>query len=255
MAFFAITWSIWLRRNDVLFRGKGLDENQLFEIVLLRLWWWSRAKWPQWSMSIEDFMRNPECWGVARVEKRICKKDEWEAPPAGIAKFNTNGAVKGRFGPTGVGGVLRDHSGNVLLKFSNSIGIADPASAELLAIKKALSLFATPGLIGNVNLQVETNCNNVVAWFRQPSTTPNAFKDLVLECLAMLKDLKWELALVDRSKNSIVDRLAKMGIDGNICGRAEWCWEIRLVTNQNDAGKWVFVAKRGNSIEYRVWKQ
>ncbi|KAK8494415.1 hypothetical protein V6N11_065362 [Hibiscus sabdariffa] len=190
MAFFAITWSIWLNRNDVIFRGNGLDENQLFEIVLLRLRWWSRAKWSQWSMSIEDFMPNPECCGVARVEKRICKKDEWEAPLAGIVKFNTDGAVKGGFGSAGVGGVLRDHSGNVLLKFSNSIGFADPASAELLVIKKALSLFVAYGLVGDVNLQVETDCNNVVAWFRQPSKTPNVFKDLVLECLTMHKELR-----------------------------------------------------------------
>ncbi|KAK8997677.1 hypothetical protein V6N11_012224 [Hibiscus sabdariffa] len=54
---------------------------------------------------------------------------------------------------------------------------------ELLAIKKAPSLFAASGLAGDENLQVETDCNNVVAWFRQPSKTPNAFKDLVLECL------------------------------------------------------------------------
>ncbi|KAK8503991.1 hypothetical protein V6N11_047740 [Hibiscus sabdariffa] len=131
--------------------------------------------------------------GVARVEKRICG-----------------------FGPLGVGEVLRDHSGNVLLKFSNSIGFADPASAELLAIKKALSLFTASGLAADVNLQVETDCNNVVAWFRQPSKTLNAFKGLVLECLTMHKELRWELVLVDRSKNSLADRLVKMGIDGNV---------------------------------------
>ncbi|KAL4297046.1 hypothetical protein GQ457_12G027800 [Hibiscus cannabinus] len=95
MAFFAITWSIWLNMNGVMFR---------------------------------------------------------EPPPTGIVKFSTNGTVKGGFGPTAVGGVLKDHSGNMLLKFSNSIDNVDPASAELLAIKKAISLFASSGLADDVNI-------------------------------------------------------------------------------------------------------
>ncbi|KAK9029250.1 hypothetical protein V6N11_026371 [Hibiscus sabdariffa] len=100
---------------------------------------------------------------VARVKKRICQKDEWDAPPASIVKFNTDGTVKGGFGSTRVGGVLKDHSDNLLLKSSNSSGIVDPASAELLAIKKAISLFASSKLAGDMNMQVETDYNNVVA--------------------------------------------------------------------------------------------
>ncbi|KAK9037946.1 hypothetical protein V6N11_022843 [Hibiscus sabdariffa] len=135
--------------------------------------------------------------------------------PAGIAKFNMNGAVKGGFGPAKVGGVLRDHTGNVLMKFSNFIGIDDHMSAEFLAIKKTLSLFSSSGMAGGVCLQVETDYSNVVAWFRHPSTTSNAFKVLVIECVIVYKDLNWDLILVDRMKNTLTDKLAKMRIDSS----------------------------------------
>lgn len=40
-------------------------------------------------------------------------------------KFNVDGAAKGKAGPTGVGGVLRDHKGDVLLIFSNNEGLQE----------------------------------------------------------------------------------------------------------------------------------
>ncbi|KAK8595983.1 hypothetical protein V6N12_064487 [Hibiscus sabdariffa] len=48
-------------------------------------------------------------------------KDAWCASTMGSFKFNTDGAVVGSFGPTGISGVLRNHKGEVLVEFSRSI--------------------------------------------------------------------------------------------------------------------------------------
>ncbi|KAK8561938.1 hypothetical protein V6N12_048993 [Hibiscus sabdariffa] len=98
MLFFATLWSLWLNRNELLFHGKGLNVAQLSDIVLLRVDWWARAKWPHSPMSVEDFLRNPDYWCRSLSEKDARVKEVWLAPPVGAVKFNTNGAVKGVLG-------------------------------------------------------------------------------------------------------------------------------------------------------------
>lgn len=49
-------------------------------------------------------------------------------------------AVRGKPKPAGVGGVLGDHKGDVMLIFSKSVGIKEPNETEVLAILEALRL-------------------------------------------------------------------------------------------------------------------
>ncbi|OMP08802.1 hypothetical protein COLO4_06100 [Corchorus olitorius] len=65
----------------------------------------------------------------------------WSPPPLGSLKFNVDGASSGSSGMAGIGGVLRDNSGSVLLKFSKNIGQARAAKAELLAIREVVMIF------------------------------------------------------------------------------------------------------------------
>ncbi|KAK8977405.1 hypothetical protein V6N11_034450 [Hibiscus sabdariffa] len=174
-------------------------------------WMWrdiSRLLDPRFASS-DPFVMHLVFQGVGLME-------EWIAPPVGSVKFNTNRAVRGSFGKASIGGILSDNSGKVLLKFSKSIGVADSTSAELLAIKEALVVFMSTGLVETFHLQVESDCSNDVSWLCYPSTTPITFKELVYECLAMSSNLNWELILVDRKKNKWVARLAKAGIGGDL---------------------------------------
>ncbi|KAK9008386.1 hypothetical protein V6N11_075284 [Hibiscus sabdariffa] len=61
----------------------------------------------------------------------------WIAPEAGCLKFNVDAVVRGSFGEAGIGGVLRDQCGKILMQFSKSIGRSDPTGAELAAIFEA----------------------------------------------------------------------------------------------------------------------
>lgn len=40
------------------------------------------------------------------------------APPSGVLKFNVDGEARGKTGPAGLGGVLRNGKGEVLFMFS-----------------------------------------------------------------------------------------------------------------------------------------
>ncbi|MFQ6635590.1 hypothetical protein Gotur_011212 [Gossypium turneri] len=62
----------------------------------------------------------------------------WHAPPCGVIKFTVDGAARGKSGPAGCGGVLRDHSGKILVIFSGLLCILESKEAELRSIILAL---------------------------------------------------------------------------------------------------------------------
>lgn len=66
----------------------------------------------------------------------------WTPFPPGVFKLNADGASKGKLGPLGVGGILRNSKGRVLLMFFQSMGIQDSNETEVLAILEAIQLFS-----------------------------------------------------------------------------------------------------------------
>ncbi|XVE88638.1 hypothetical protein DITRI_Ditri19aG0085600 [Diplodiscus trichospermus] len=47
MVFFAIVWTIWLTKNDVVFNDKGVSVEQVIDSSKLKLVHWVKAKWPR----------------------------------------------------------------------------------------------------------------------------------------------------------------------------------------------------------------
>ncbi|XVE68767.1 hypothetical protein DITRI_Ditri09bG0096200 [Diplodiscus trichospermus] len=76
-------------------------------------------------------------------------------PAAGEVKFNVDGASLGKPGQTGIRGVLRDHQGNVIIRFSRSVGVADSNLAELMAVRKAFILFLSCSRLYNYILNIK----------------------------------------------------------------------------------------------------
>ncbi|OMO79278.1 hypothetical protein CCACVL1_13790 [Corchorus capsularis] len=52
-----------------------------------------------------------------------CKRafSTWVKPPPGYLKFNVDASVRGKPGPGGIGGILRDHEGKYIVEFSKSV--------------------------------------------------------------------------------------------------------------------------------------
>ncbi|KAK8497385.1 hypothetical protein V6N12_018880 [Hibiscus sabdariffa] len=121
-------------------------------------------------------------------------------------------SVLGSFGPGGIGGILGNHRVDILVEFSKSIGVCDPASTELIAIKEVISLFVNLRW-KETNIVFESNCINVVSWLRNPLTSPTVFKELVDGCLSSCASINWSIQAVDRLCNLDADRLAKAGIN------------------------------------------
>ncbi|GLT32030.1 hypothetical protein SLA2020_067240 [Shorea laevis] len=56
---FAVIWTIWLARNERIFRGKEVDNNRLLELVQLRSFNWIKCRSGSCLFSLSDWFQNP----------------------------------------------------------------------------------------------------------------------------------------------------------------------------------------------------
>ncbi|XWS48374.1 hypothetical protein CRYUN_Cryun13aG0071000 [Craigia yunnanensis] len=75
--------------------------------------------------------------------KAVKKGLLWNVTPSDSLKFNIDGSSRGKLGPVGIGGVLRDNTAAIKLVFSKAIGVANSNVAELLAVREALSVYTS----------------------------------------------------------------------------------------------------------------
>ena len=123
--------------NDRIFKGESSSPMDLIASINMRISKWALIRKEFSNFSLNDIIYNWEACMVCSVP-RIMKVEVWCPPARGLLKFNVDGAARGKPGPAGVGGVLRDHKGDVLLMFSKNVGIKESNETEVLAILEAL---------------------------------------------------------------------------------------------------------------------
>ncbi|XP_073262649.1 uncharacterized protein [Populus alba] len=95
---------------------------------------------PDFSYSASDLIRSAE--GLVRWTNSTNHRAVvvWSPPMTNCFKWNVDGSSLGKPGPSGIGGVLRNHHGILLGIFSSPVGILDSNVAELKAVVKAIEL-------------------------------------------------------------------------------------------------------------------
>jgi ribonuclease HI len=78
----------------------------------------------------------------------------------------------GKPGPSGIGGVLRDHNGIIFGIFSLSFGILDSNIADLKAVVKAIELSASNCRLYHKHIIIESDSTNVISWMNNPYNRP-----------------------------------------------------------------------------------
>ncbi len=125
---------------------------------------------------------------------------------------HVDGGARGNPGPAGIGAVISDEQGEVLLEASAVIGRATNNEAEyralLLGIERALELGATElDLVGDSELIVK----QVLGQYKVKKAD---LKPLRAEVVAVLADVpKWSLRHVRREYNAEADRLVNEALD------------------------------------------
>ncbi|KAK2657188.1 hypothetical protein Ddye_010240 [Dipteronia dyeriana] len=148
--FFVIVWTIWECRNGLIFKEKEPDLSQAADLVKFKIVWWFKHLGKGLKEVVDSLLLNLKDLCVDHKKVKRVRIEDWIPPLVDISKFNVDGSVKGKSGPSGIGGVLRDLNGKVLCLFSYYMGILDSNTAELWAIKRAVELiYSNHNLIGH----------------------------------------------------------------------------------------------------------
>lgn len=97
----------------------------------------------------------------------------WDPPFSGGLKFNVDREARGKLGPAGIGAVLHNGDGMVLVMFSTHIGRMESNEAEVLAILEALQIFVSTSF--QERFIAESDSLNAISWVSSRAKTPWRF--------------------------------------------------------------------------------
>lgn len=55
----ATVWSIWLERNNVIFKGITANVERVADLIKLRSWFWIKANWDKFSCLLSEWLLDP----------------------------------------------------------------------------------------------------------------------------------------------------------------------------------------------------
>ncbi|KAL4303226.1 hypothetical protein GQ457_10G007620 [Hibiscus cannabinus] len=140
--------------------------------------WW-KALQSDSKISVDSIISDSSLASIeGAAPSSYSAKGCWTPPFVGFLKFNVDGACN-KEGICGVGGVLRDENGVVLMKFSQRIGYGSALLVEILAIKFAIDHFVNSVWAASSRLILESDSKIVVDRISSPSSSSLLFRNLV----------------------------------------------------------------------------
>ncbi|KAL4333211.1 hypothetical protein GQ457_07G031190 [Hibiscus cannabinus] len=188
-----------------------------------------KCKWPFAFVSISDFFVHPELCSTKIAIKSRPPPGSWVAPLPGELKFNVDASTRESFGEAGIGGVLRDNRGSILVKFSKFIGLSEPTGAELEAILEACRIVSNENWLKSYRLVIESDSIMVLSWIVDSKPCPVFLEEKVFLCKQFRARFKWEFTFAFREANCDAHELATFGVQT----RAQLLWIAKNNTYQN----------------------
>jgi ribonuclease HI len=200
----------------VIFKQKNPNYDTLFFLIITRLCLWLKAIEPDFSYSATDLIRSAEGllrWTNYKKQRAVVV---WSPPITNSLKWNVDGSSLGKPGPSGIGGVLRNHNGILLGIFSMSAGILDSNVAELKAVVKAIELSATNCQLHHKHIIIESDSANVIRWMNNPYNRP-WLHQILFSSIQRLASCFGSITFTHsfRESNHMADHMAKQGVFRN----------------------------------------
>ncbi|KAK3200035.1 hypothetical protein Dsin_012678 [Dipteronia sinensis] len=92
------------------------------------------------------------------------QREVWFPPYINGLKFNVDGSSRGKPGPAGIGGVLRNSNCKILCLFSSHVGIEDSNMTEIMAMHKAFELCALRSVLVDRDIVIVIDSMVSVTW-------------------------------------------------------------------------------------------
>ncbi|XP_042946095.1 uncharacterized protein LOC122279481 [Carya illinoinensis] len=120
-------------------------------------------------------------------------------------------AVSRNLGIFGVGGVIRDDNGKLLLAYSVPLGLGTNNFAEIGSLLEGVRRCHA---LGFYRVQIETNSQLVINWITKDSCPIWYLEDFWDELQDYLNSLEYTVNHIYREGNVVADFLAKCGVEG-----------------------------------------
>ncbi|GMJ03941.1 hypothetical protein like AT4G29090 [Hibiscus trionum] len=209
----ALLWSLWLAKNEYIFRGKCLNLAELCFLVKLQSYYWIKVDRRGEVFPESIWWTCPAQFEVSAQPKRVRVGRCWQPPLRGVLKFNTDGSARGKPGPAGFGGVMRDEDSRILGLFSGPLGVMDSNEAEVRAIAFALGLIQEREWRKGCVI-IESDSQVALSWVTQSTKHPWRLWEVFLaidQACQVAYDIQF--CYVPREANGFADVLAKEGVD------------------------------------------
>ncbi|XP_038993238.1 uncharacterized protein LOC120116926 [Hibiscus syriacus] len=210
---FSVLWTVWLRRNEVVFGNKVVDVIQIFFLARTRLACWFKEVYPASDISREELIANPYLAEKLKLFRNYSKaKTAWEPSPVGYLKLNVDSSISRGSSLGGVSGILMDNGGSCLGSLSERIGNGPPTLSELLALKTGLKWYFEDANSFESRLIIESDSEAAVDWVLHPEKSPLLYASLVKDIEKTINDNHVMIRRSPRGFNVEVDSLVKRGI-------------------------------------------
>jgi hypothetical protein len=139
-------------------------------------------------------------------EERRCNRKKWCAPPQGQAKMNVDG-VFSPSGGVGIGMLMRDHQGDVIMVACRTLqDCRDATEAELCAVEDGVKLALQ---WTQLPVTVETDCSEVLELLNEgtPNSSVHAFR--ISATRELLRERNFSIVKISRDVNIASHELAR----------------------------------------------
>ncbi|KAJ4976716.1 hypothetical protein NE237_001822 [Protea cynaroides] len=120
-----VCWTLWPARNDLYFQNKLTDPIQVVRCAEKAFNEFKNLSGRQDNGHVDSSLRSGTC-------------TYWHLPPVGYFKVNTDAALCSQTKTSGVGFIIRNFAGKVLLAVSQVIHFLSPKVGEALVIRAAM---------------------------------------------------------------------------------------------------------------------
>ncbi|XP_039026469.1 uncharacterized protein LOC120160094 [Hibiscus syriacus] len=193
----AVLWSVWKCRNDIIFQKKKVDSTMLFFLARFKTAIWFGVRFKDVKGPFDSLVGDLKLADSNERQKKGCSPPtKWVPPPEGFLKLNVDGAMAKGWDKGGI----------------EKIGGGPPILAELMAIKRRLTLIEEVSSSPRQRIILESDSTTALKWIKNPYLCTPLFQTLVRGVASNVEGKGIISRHILRAANWEADELAKAGI-------------------------------------------
>lgn len=231
-----LTWTIWKERNRRIFQHEYRNTEHAIDTLMGNIKQLIQVKVKEETnekpsssglriLQLFQLHTNQSMATTRSQQSPQSESNSWNYPPVGWLKLNFDGASRGNPGMAGIGGIIRNHKGDILHIYCKALGEGTNNEMEFAALEQGLRILRdmqnyTAVVEGDSALVISvakriyggTKASKATKHWRLAKVTEN-----IAELISGLRGLVFQA--VRHKANVIADHLANHGIENK---NREW---------------------------------